>query len=63
MLKAIHASEDIAAAREKALQVVAKLRASRLTKAAKLVETGVAEGKRLPDCGLVSLPKQLVACA
>jgi transposase-like protein len=31
------------AAREKALQVVAKLRASRLTKAAELVETGVAE--------------------
>ncbi len=39
MLKAIHASEDVAAAREKALQVVAKLRASRLTKAAELVET------------------------
>jgi hypothetical protein len=29
------------AAREKAFQVVAKLRASRLTKAAELVETGV----------------------
>lgn len=43
MLKAIHASEDIAAAREKALRVVAKLRALRLTKAAELVETGVAE--------------------
>jgi putative transposase len=43
MLKAIHASEDIAAARDKALVVVAKLRALRLTKAAELVETGVAE--------------------
>ena len=43
MLKAIHASEDIAAAREKAWQVVAKLRAQRLTKAAELVEAGVAE--------------------
>src|SRR5262245_2101339 len=43
MLKAIHAGEDIAAARDKALAVVAKLRASRLSKAAALVETGVAE--------------------
>ena len=43
MLKAIHASEDIAAAREKALRVVAKLRDLRLTKAAELVEMGVAE--------------------
>jgi transposase-like protein len=43
MLKAIHASEDVAAAREKASQVVAKLRALRLTKAAELVETGVGE--------------------
>jgi len=43
MLKAIHASEDIAAAREKALRVVAKLRDLRLTKAAELVERGVAE--------------------
>ena len=43
MLKAIHASEDIAAAREKALRVVAKLRDLRLTKAAELVETGVSE--------------------
>lgn len=43
MLKAIHASEDAAAAREKASQVVAKLRASRLMKAAELVETSVGE--------------------
>ena len=41
--KALPASEDVAAAREKALQVVAKLRALRLTKAAELVETGIAE--------------------
>src|SRR4029078_7988182 len=37
------ASEDIAAAREKALRVVAKLRDLRLTKAAELVEMGVAD--------------------
>lgn len=43
MLKAIHASEDVVAAREKALAVVAKLRALRLAKAAELVERGVAE--------------------
>jgi putative transposase len=36
MLKAIHAGEDVAAAREKALQVIATLRASRLTTAAEL---------------------------
>jgi mutator family transposase len=36
MLKAIHTSEDIAAAREKALQVLEKLRALRLTTAAEL---------------------------
>jgi transposase-like protein len=41
MLNAIHASEDVQAAREKALQVVTKLRAMRLTKAAQAVETGV----------------------
>jgi transposase-like protein len=43
MLKAIHASEDIAAAREKALQVIEKLRASRLNKAAELVAAAVHE--------------------
>ena len=43
MLKAIHASEDIMAGKEKALRVVTKLRALRLTKAAELVETGVVE--------------------
>jgi putative transposase len=43
MLKAIHAGEDIAAARQKAVQVTEKLRGLRLTKAAELVETAVEE--------------------
>jgi transposase-like protein len=43
MLKAVHASEDRAAAGEKARQVIEKLRAQRLTKAADLVETSVHE--------------------
>lgn len=43
MLKAIHAAEDVHAAREKARQVVAKLREQRLTKAAELVETRIEE--------------------
>jgi hypothetical protein len=38
MLKAIHASEDIVTAREKAVRLIEKLRASRLTRAAELVE-------------------------
>ena len=40
MLKAIHASEDIVSAREKAFRVGAKLRDMRLTRAAELVEGG-----------------------
>src|SRR5262249_56976215 len=43
MLKAIHASEDIAAAREKAIRVIEKLRGLRLTRAAELVEAVVEE--------------------
>jgi putative transposase len=43
MLKAVHASEDVAAAREKALQVIGKLREQRLTRAAELVESGIEE--------------------
>lgn len=43
MLKAIHAQEDKAAAREKAKAVVQKLREMRLNKAADKVETGVDE--------------------
>ncbi len=43
MLKAIHAGEDIVAAREKAGRVIEKLRGLRLTKAAELVEAAVEE--------------------
>jgi putative transposase len=43
MLKAIHAAEDIAAARDKALAVIAKLREQRLIKAAELIEASVHE--------------------
>ena len=43
MLKAIHASEDIVAAREKAVRVIDKLRVLRLTKATELAEGAVEE--------------------
>lgn len=43
MLKAIHAAEDVHAAREKARQVVAKLKDQRMTKAADLIEASVDE--------------------
>ena len=43
MLKAIHAGEDIVAARQKAVQVIEKLRGLRLTKAAELVEAAAEE--------------------
>jgi transposase-like protein len=43
MLKAIHAGEDIVAARQKAIQVIEKLRGLRLTTAAELVESAVEE--------------------
>jgi len=43
MLKAIHAAEDVQAAREKARQVATKLREQRLTRAAELVEASVEE--------------------
>ena len=43
MLKAIHASEDIVAAREKAGRVIEKLRGLRLSRAAELVEAAVEE--------------------
>jgi putative transposase len=43
MLKAIHASEDIAAAREKAVRVIEKLRGLRLARAAELVEAAIEE--------------------
>ena len=43
MLKAIHAQEDAQAAKEKARQVVDKLRAMKLAKAAEMVENGIEE--------------------
>jgi len=43
MLKAIHAQEDRHAAKEKAAQVVEKLRAMKLAKAAEIVENGIEE--------------------
>ena len=43
MLKAIHANEDIVAAREKAIRVIEKLRGLRLTRAAELVEAAIEE--------------------
>ena len=43
MVKAIHASEDIVAAREKAIRVIEKLRRLRLTRAAEFVETAIEE--------------------
>jgi transposase-like protein len=43
MLKAIHAGEDIGAARQKAVQVIEKMRRLRLTNAAELVATAVEE--------------------
>jgi putative transposase len=43
MLEAIHAGEDVVAARQKALQVIEKLRGLRLTKAVELVETAIEE--------------------
>jgi transposase-like protein len=43
MLKAIHAQEDLAAAREKAATVVLKLKAMKLKAAAQSVESGVEE--------------------
>ncbi|TWU17340.1 IS256 family transposase [Bythopirellula polymerisocia] len=46
MLKAIHAQEDREAAEKKAVDVVEKLRAMKLTKAARVVEEGVGETLR-----------------
>jgi transposase-like protein len=43
MLKAIHAQEDAQAAKEKARQVIEKLRAMKLAKAAEIVENGIEE--------------------
>ena len=43
MLKAIHAQEDIEAAKSKAADVVSKLKAMKLPKAAQMVEEGIEE--------------------
>ena len=43
MLKAVHAQEDKEAARRKSAEVVSKLRAQRLEKAARIVESGCDE--------------------
>jgi putative transposase len=43
MLKAIHAQEDIQAAREKAIVVVSKLKSMRLSKGSEVVEQGIEE--------------------
>ena len=43
MLKAVHAQEDAQAAREKAAQVVEKLKATKLARAAEIVAAGVEE--------------------
>jgi putative transposase len=43
MLKAIHAGQDLVAARQQAVRVIEKLRGLRLTRAAELVETAVEE--------------------
>ena len=43
MLKAVHAQEDKEAARRKSVEVISKLRAQRLEKAAKIVESGCDE--------------------
>ena len=43
MLKAIHAQEDMNAAKEKAADVVTKLKSMKLPKAAEMVEEGIEE--------------------
>ena len=43
MLKAIHAQEDIEAAKSKVADVVSKLKAMKLPKAAQMVEEGIEE--------------------
>ena len=57
MLKAIHAQEDAQAAKEKALQVVEKLRLMRLAKAAEIVENGIGE-----TLSYYSMPPEHLRC-
>jgi len=59
MLKAIHAQEDAEAAKEKARQMVEKLRGMRLAKAAEIVEARIDETlnrPRLRDNGATTAP-------
>jgi hypothetical protein len=58
MLKTIHASEDIVAAREKAIRVIEKLRALRL-RAAELAEAAV--GEILTYCAAPAFARQAAA--
>ena len=53
MLKAIHAAEDVHAARDKARQVIAKLREQRITRATELVEAWIEE-----TFGYYALPEE-----
>jgi transposase-like protein len=57
MLKAIHAQEDAQAAKEKARQVIEKLRAMKLAKAAEIVENGIEE-----NLSYYSLPPEHWRC-
>ena len=46
MLKAIHAQENAAAARQKAQAVIARIREMKLTRAAEVIESGIEETLR-----------------
>jgi transposase-like protein len=65
MLKAIHAQEDRAAAEAKARDIVAKLKAAKMRKAAELVEQGVVDLELLclPGAALAADPDQQSARA
>lgn len=58
MLKAIHAAEDVQAAREKAHQVVMKLKAMRLAEAVELVEGAL---RRHAVTALAAHPHQTIS--
>ena len=59
MLKAIHASEDVAVAREKAIRVIEKLRGLRLTRAAELVAEAL-DDRLLKARDLIASPAFIV---
>jgi len=62
MLKAIHASEDLAAAREKAIRVIEKLRGLRLSRTAELVEAAT-PSRRSTGGGLAPTTRSSASCA